>query len=152
MAAKNLFDPGAADAFKRRVLALTPDRAPLWGKMRVGQMVAHVSAALEMATGELRPQRMLIGRVIGGALKKRVMGDDMPLKKNTPTSPALHAPTDTELERERARLLALIDRFTAAGPAGVTKHPHTFFGPMTPEEWAILQYKHLDHHLRQFGV
>jgi transposase InsO family protein len=53
---------------------------------------------------------------------------------------------------ERQRLRGLIDRFAAGGPAGCTKHPHSFFGPMTPEEWAALNYKHLDHHLRQFGV
>jgi hypothetical protein len=47
---------------------------------------------------------------------------------------------------------ALIDRFAAAGPAGCTTHPHAFFGRLTPDEWAILPYKRLDHHLRQFGV
>jgi transposase InsO family protein len=46
----------------------------------------------------------------------------------------------------------VIDRFVAAGPKSCTTHPHSFFGPLTPEEWAILMYKHLDHHLRQFGV
>jgi len=50
------------------------------------------------------------------------------------------------------RLAGLIDRFAAGGPAGCTQHPHSFFGPLTPDEWAILMYKHLDHHLRQFGV
>jgi hypothetical protein len=49
-------------------------------------------------------------------------------------------------------LRGLIDRFVASGPAGCTNHPHSFFGRLTPEEWAILMYKHLDHHLRQFGV
>ncbi len=53
---------------------------------------------------------------------------------------------------EQHRLSALIDRFAAAGPAGCTTHPHTFFGPLTPQEWAALMYKHLDHHLRQFGA
>jgi LPS sulfotransferase NodH len=46
----------------------------------------------------------------------------------------------------------MIDRFVAAGPKGCTTHPHSFFGRLTAEEWAILMYKHLDHHLRQFGV
>jgi hypothetical protein len=46
----------------------------------------------------------------------------------------------------------LIDRFAAAGPQGCTTHPHAFFGSLTPDEWAILMYKHLDHHLRQFGA
>jgi LPS sulfotransferase NodH len=49
-------------------------------------------------------------------------------------------------------LRGLIDRFAAAGPQGCTKNPHSFFGRLTPQEWATLMYKHLDHHLRQFGV
>jgi hypothetical protein len=49
-------------------------------------------------------------------------------------------------------LYGVIDRFVAAGPKGCTTHPHSFFGPLTPQEWAILMYKHVDHHLRQFGV
>jgi hypothetical protein len=46
----------------------------------------------------------------------------------------------------------LIDRFQTGGPDRCTKHPHSFFGIMTPEEWSALNYIHLDHHLRQFGV
>jgi len=56
------------------------------------------------------------------------------------------------LGTERERLSGLIDKFAAGGAAGCTKNPHSFFGRLTPEEWAILMYKHLDHHLRQFGV
>jgi transposase InsO family protein len=56
------------------------------------------------------------------------------------------------LGKERDRLSGLIDKFAAGGAAGCTRNPHSFFGKMTPEEWAILMYKHLDHHLRQFGV
>ncbi len=59
---------------------------------------------------------------------------------------------ERDLEAERRRLCGLIEGFVAAGPAGCTTHPHSFFGRLTPEEWAILQYKHLDHHLRQFGA
>ena len=67
-------------------------------------------------------------------------------------SVALIVPDARDLESERERLCGLIDRFAAAGPGGCTSHPHLFFGRLTPEEWAILMYKHLDHHLRQFGV
>ena len=55
-------------------------------------------------------------------------------------------------QRNARDCAVLIDRFAAAGPKGCTTHPHSFFGPLTPDEWAILMYKHLDHHLRQFGV
>jgi hypothetical protein len=57
-----------------------------------------------------------------------------------------------ELGTERVRLCRLIDRFAAAGPAGCTTHPHSFFGRLTAEEWSMWMYKHLDHHLQQFGV
>jgi transposase InsO family protein len=46
----------------------------------------------------------------------------------------------------------VVDRFAAGGPTVCTNNPHSFFGTMTPEQWSILMYKHLDHHLRQFGV
>ena len=57
-----------------------------------------------------------------------------------------------DLDTERARLCRLIDRFAQAGPDGCTTQPHSFFGAMTPDEWALLMYKHIDHHLRQFGA
>ena len=59
---------------------------------------------------------------------------------------------ERDLETEKRRLARLIDRFAANGPSGCTTHPHTFFGHLTPQEWAVLSYKHLDHHLRQFGA
>ena len=74
------------------------------------------------------------------------------MRRNAPTAKTLVVSDDRDLKMEQQRLSALIDRFAAAGPAGCTTHPHTFFGPLTPQQWAILQYKHLDHHLRQFGV
>jgi hypothetical protein len=80
------------------------------------------------------------------------MGNDEPMRRNSPTAKILIVQDERDLETERTRLCGLIDRFASAGPAGCTKHPHAFFGPLTPDEWAILMYKHLDHHLRQFGV
>ena len=80
--------------------------------------------------------------------------DDKPLRRNSPSSPELLSgdPTQCELERERSVLIAAIDSFASQGAACCTSHPHPFFGPLEPEQWAILMYKHVDHHLRQFGV
>jgi hypothetical protein len=107
---------------------------------------------LGWAVGDIVPPRMFIGRLLGRFVKPLALGDDKPLRRNSPTSPTLVIADQRDLDIERERLCKLIDRFTAAGPAGCTKHPHSFFGKLTPEEWAILSYKHLDHHLRQFGV
>jgi hypothetical protein len=105
-----------------------------------------------MAAGEIRPARALIGRIIGPAVKRVALRDEEPMRRNSPTSRELVMTGEKDFEAERGRLTGLIDRFAAAGPSGCTDHPHAFFGPLKPDEWSILMYKHLDHHLRQFGV
>jgi transposase InsO family protein len=74
------------------------------------------------------------------------------MRRNSPTSKDLVIRDDRDFVTERQRLTELLRRFTEGGPAGCTKHPHSFFGPLTPAEWAEIMYKHLDHHLRQFGA
>jgi hypothetical protein len=149
---KNLFDPAAAAEVKARLLNLRPDSARLWGRMNAAQAVAHCCGGMEMALGDTRPKRLLIGRIFGRIVKRLALGNDEPMRRNTPTVPEIVVADERELEDERRRLSGLIDRFTAAGPAGCTTHPHSFFGRLTPQEWAVLMYKHLDHHLRQFGA
>lgn len=149
---KNLFQASAAEEVERRITALKLDSHPVWGTMNVAQMVAHCSAGLELASADRRPPRALIGRLIGWAIKPMVLRNDEPMRRNSPTVEGLVVTDKRDLEIERKRLFGLINRFVAAGPNGCTKHPHSFFGRLTPDEWAILMYKHLDHHLRQFGV
>ena len=137
---------------KERIARLRADSDRQWGRMNAAQAVAHCTAGFELALGERLPQRLLIGRIIGGLVKPKVVGNDEPLRRNSPTVKGLVVNDDRNLEAERERLCLMIDRFATAGPMGCTAHPHSFFGRLTPEEWATLMYKHLDHHLRQFGV
>lgn len=131
---------------------LAPTSQRQWGTMNPGQALAHCTAGLELALGERTPPRMFVGRMIGGIIKPLVLRDDEPMRRNSPTVKGLAISDERDLGKERERLCAIIDRFAAAGPAGCTTHPHSFFGRLTPDEWAILMYKHLDHHLRQFGA
>jgi hypothetical protein len=149
---KNLFEAATADEVKARTVRLRPDSERQWGKMNAAQAVAHCAASMEMAVGDRLPQRMLLGRVMGGFVKPMLLGNDDPMRRNSPTMPGLVVSDERQLDTERARLCALIDRFAAGGTQGCTTHPHSFFGRLNPQEWAILMYKHLDHHLRQFGV
>ena len=149
---KNLDEPAAAAEVKARLMNLRPDSERQWGPMNAAQALAHCSVAMEMALGDTRPRRALAGRIFGGIVKRLVQKDDAPLRRNTPTMPEMVITEERELDHERERLSGLIDRFAAAGPAGCTTHPHSFFGRMTPQQWAVLMYKHLDHHLRQFGA
>jgi hypothetical protein len=149
---QNLFDAATAEGVKKRIAQLKPDTPRVWGTMGPAQMAAHCSLALEMAVGDQKPPRMFIGRILGPVLKRMALGNAEPMRRNTPTSKDLLVKGDRDLQTERTRLVGLIDRFRLGGPAGCTAHPHTFFGPLTPQEWANLMYKHADHHLRQFGV
>jgi Protein of unknown function (DUF1569) len=89
---------------------------------------------------------------MGPIIKPKVFRNDEPLRRNTPTVEGLIIQDERDLAKKCARLYSLIDRFVAVGPNSCTTHPHSLFGPLVREEWAILTYKHLDHHLRQFGV
>jgi transposase InsO family protein len=144
---KNLFDATVVNQVKTRLGKLEPQSERLWGKMTAAQMLAHCSVSMQWAVGEVVPER-LMGRLV----KPMVFRNEDPLRKNSPTAKSLIVADDRDLGKERERLSGLIDKFAAGGAAGCTKNPHSFFGKMTPEEWAMLMYKHLDHHLRQFGV
>jgi Protein of unknown function (DUF1569) len=148
---KNLFQPETVEEIKQRIEKLHPDSKRLWGKMEVAQMLAHCTAALEVAAGQKFPPRMFIGRILGPFIKP-VFTNEKPFKKNTPTDKSFLVIDQRNFEKEKSRLLELINQFSTGGPEKVTTHPHSFFGKLTPIEWGTGMYKHLDHHLRQFGV
>jgi Protein of unknown function (DUF1569) len=149
---KTLFDAPTLEELKERIAGLRPDSARQWGKMTPAQAMAHCALSMDWAVGDRVPPRMFVGRLLGRMVKPMVFKDDAPMRRNSPTAKDLIVQDDRDLNKERQRLSGLIDRFVAAGPTGFATRPHSFFGPLTPDEWAILMYKHLDHHLRQFGA
>jgi Protein of unknown function (DUF1569) len=150
---KNLFEVPVAGEIKDRVARLRPESERQWGTMTAAQALAHCSRSMEWAVGDRQPPRAGLGvRIMGRIVKPMALGNDAPLRRNSPTSKDLVVEDECDLAMERERLCVLIDRFVASGSKGCTTAPHSFFGPLTPEEWATLTYKHLDHHLRQFGV
>ncbi len=148
---KNLFEPETLEEIKKRINKLTPDTERQWGKMEVAQMLAHCTAALEVAAGEKFPPRMFIGRILGPFFRAQ-FSNERPFNKNGPTDKSFIVIDRRNFEKEKARLLQLATKFSEGGEAKCTTHPHSFFGKLTAREWGIGMYKHLDHHLRQFGV
>ena len=149
---KNLFEPNDLETLRARIVQLRPDSDRQWGTMTVAQALAHCSLGVQTATGELRPPRKLIGRILGPLIKPKVVGDDEPMRRNSPTVKGLVVLHEPDFSTEQLRLIASLEQFSASGPKGCTSHPHAFFGRLAPDEWAILMYKHIDHHLRQFGA
>ena len=155
MIMKNLFDPDLAEDTKQRIMRLSPDSQRQWGQMTVAQTLAHCTHGLQMAMGIINPKRAPFpASILGIIIKPLVMNNDKPLRRNSPSAPELFSDgvTESDLERERAILIAAIDDFAVRGGTNCSKSPHPFFGPLNPQEWAILMYKHLDHHLRQFSA
>ncbi len=150
---KNLFEAATAEEMKGRLAQLRQDSPAVWGRMTAAQMVEHCARGVEWAVGDtVPPKGPLPLRVLGRVIKPLALGNEKPFGRNSPTAPVLVVQDEPEMAAVRGRLVGLIDRFVTGGATGCTKFPHTFFGKLTPDEWAVLMYKHMDHHLRQFGV
>jgi hypothetical protein len=147
----NIFNIDSNAKLVERLEKLTPTSQPLWGKMSVGQMVLHTQKPLDVCEGKLNLKRGLIGILFGKWAKNDFLKRPE-FKKNLPTAPAFKITGWTEFEKEKEVLAMQIIRFREQGPSIIKNLTHPFFGEMSIEEWGILQYKHLDHHLKQFGV
>ena len=148
---KTLFEKESADEVLARIDSLQPATQRQWGKMDVAQMMAHCSAALDMASGKLVLSRLLIGRILG-RLVRPIYSNEKPFSKSSPTDPKLVVGDPRDFQREREQLKLKVREFQQGGEEKCTRHPHPFFGSLTPYEWGRGMYKHLDHHLRQFGA
>ena len=146
---KTIFNEADKNEILARIEKLTPETKALWGKMNVTQMLAHSVKAIKMATGELATKSNAM-QFIGRLIKKSVIHSDQPFRKNSPTAAELVTMVEAnEFEKEKTNFITAIKNLTSE-TTKAEKHP--FFGKMTAEEWGIINYKHADHHLRQFGV
>lgn len=148
---KSLYDASAVKEIKDRINKITEKNTRQWGAMGVAQMLAHCTGGLEMALGERVIPRILVGRIMGPFLKAGYY-NDKPYPKNLKTASPLKIISQRKFKIEQKQLLETIDRFYQGGPDSCTKHPHPFFGKLTPSQWAKGMYKHLDHHLKQFSA
>lgn len=119
--------------------------------MNVDQMLAHCSVGMQTATGEKVLQSGLFLRLIGPLFKSQT-SNDKPFRKASPTHPGFIIGRTEGFEKEKQNLIGLINKFHQGGEAKCTTNAHAFFGKLSPTQWSLLMYKHLDHHLRQFGV
>ena len=146
----SLFDPHVRTAILDRLGRLTPDRKPVWGRFTTNEMVCHVSCGLRQGLGELEagPPSGPLARFPLNWLMIHVL----PWPKGKGQSPPEFLATrPTTWAADVRRLRDLIARFTARGSAAPWP-PSRVFGRISGSSWGVLQHKHLDYHLRQFGV
>lgn len=148
----NLYNESDVKDILERLEQLTLNSQRKWVTMDVAQMLAHCNVSLETAMGLNFPKRKFIGRLFGKFLKLKFL-DKKPMVKNSITEDAYVTSTNKyDFETEKSKALYLVSTFYENGLKKCTKHPHSCFGKLTPDEWAILKWKHYDHYLRQFGL
>ena len=133
-----------------RIQTLTASSTARWGKMNVLEMLQHLRLSAQMTLGELsvasankRPFQMF-------PLKHLILYV-LPFPKGAPTARELYPVGTAAFEEERAIFMNLLEQI-AAGPPERTWPAHPLFGPMSWREWGVVTYKHVNHHLKQFGA
>ena len=146
----SIFDPAAREAILGRIGRLTPDRKPVWGRFTAPEMVCHVSCALRQGLGELEAGPPA-GPLSHAPLNWLVI-HVLPWPKGKGKSPPEFLATrPTTWQDDVSRLRDLVRRFADRGPSAEWP-PSRVFGRISGRSWGVLEHKHLDHHLRQFGV
>jgi hypothetical protein len=147
----SIYDKNSSDAMIARINKLTPESQALWGKMTVDQMLLHCKLASDVAFGTMNIKVNFIMKLLGKLLKKKVFyGGDM--GKNSPTAKEFTITEHLNLEKAKADLILNIAKFSTEGKSSIKLMNHPFWGEMSFEDWDALMWKHLDHHLKQFGV
>ena len=143
-----LHDPAVAESVRDRIGSLDRSSGPRWGEMSVGQMLAHCAEVQEVLNGKPLEGTPWYARLASPLIKRAVLSD-RPYPRGIRTHPQYLVTDRREFVVERDRLL---DAVGAAVERGGKDVAHPMFGRLTPEEAGWAGYKHLDHHLTQFGV
>ena len=148
---KSLLSPDVHRECIDRIEKLTPATRPAWGTMNAAQMMAHCAEVQEVLNGKPLENTPLMARLFKGKIRKMVV-NEKPYPKNSRTHPQYVVTDERSFEVEKQRLLKAIEHTATMPEAERRRLSHPLFGPMTDEELGWSAYKHLDHHLSQFGV
>lgn len=152
MALPNIFSPEIANAVIGRIEQLTPQTQPQWGKMNVAQMLAHCNVAYEMTFENIHPKPNFFMRWMLQSFVKKGVVNEVPYPKNIRTAPAFIITGEKDFNAEKSRLIQYIEKCVGLGAAHFEGKESLSFGKMNTAEWNNMFYKHLNHHLTQFGV
>ena len=149
---ENLFEKSATDAVIARINKLTAETQPQWGKMSVGQMLAHCSVAYKYEYDNNYKKPKGLKKFLVKKLIKPMVVTEKPFKKNVMTSPDFKITTPKEFEVEKNLLIEYLIKTQELGEKYYHNKESHSFGVLTKDEWNIMFYKHLNYHLEQFGV
>lgn len=153
MVKKSLHNPIYFEEIVQRISLLTENAPRKWGKMSVSQMLKHCELVLKVALGKIElPEINIFFRMIGAATKIEMQIFNNGIPRNMPTFRKLIVNFECDFDGSKTNLLNTLKDFRTASENKELPDHHRLFGTMTEKDWGFLEYKHLDHHLKQFNV
>ena len=148
----NIFTKEACDEISERINKLNPEMKPLWGKMNASQMLAHCNVSYEMIYENIHPKPNAFLKIILKTLVKSKVVGEAPYPHNSKTAPQFIITDTKDFEKEKKRLIDYINKTQQLGEKHFDNKESNSFGALNKTEWNNMLYKHLNHHLSQFGV
>jgi hypothetical protein len=149
---KVLFFPDVTNEVIDRINNLTNTSPRLWGTMDVAQMLAHCNVTYELVYDDIHPKPNAFVKWMLRMFVKHKVVNETPYKQNGQTAPAFKIKEKKDFEIEKKRLIDYLRKTQNLGSHHFKDKESHSFGVLTDEEWNNMFYKHLDHHLKQFGV
>ena len=149
---QNIFNADTVETITTRIKKLNQTSQPLWGKMNVAQMLAHCNVTYEMVFTNKHPKPKGFMKMILKLFVKKMVVGEKPYKKSSQTAPAFLITDTRDFNKEQDRLIGHLNQVKDLGEKHFEGKESLSFGALTATEWNNMFYKHLDHHLTQFGV
>jgi hypothetical protein len=149
---KNIFNPNDSAEVINRITKLTPDTKPQWGTMSADKMLAHCNVTYELVYDTKHPKPGAFKKFLLKSFVKKLVVNEVPYKKNERTAPEFVITDAKVFETEKKRLIDHITKTQQLGEKHFEGKESHSFGALSKGEWNNMFYKHLDHHLTQFGV
>lgn len=149
---KNVFNQHDAEQLIHRINKLSIHSQALWGKMSVDKMLAHCNVTYELVYESKHPKPGAFKSFMLKLFVKSIVVGEKPYRKNSQTAPEFLIKDSRVFETEKARLIQYITKTQQLGEKHFEGKESHSFGNLTAKEWNNMFYKHLDHHLQQFGV
>jgi len=149
---ENLFNTKDRELILERISKLNENSRAVWGKMNVNEMMVHLTDPLRVAIGEKQAEFFKTEYSEPGLRHKIIYELEWP--KDSPTSPEFNrefkGTEPMDFKSDLDTLHEVVKNFISkSDEVSFTIHPT--FGDISKEDWGRLMWKHMDHHLKQFG-
>ncbi len=148
----NIFTEEISQQIIDRINSLGSDAQSKWGKMNVAQMMAHCNVTYDMLYTNQYAKPNAFKKFFVKLFAKNAVTGPKPYPKNSRTAPEFLVAAEQDFQREKEKLTSYIRQVVNDGQMAFEGKESMSFGPLSSDQWNNLFYKHLDHHLTQFGV